>query len=208
MDDTDAWMIYPQHHNWFNKLWVAELFGYSCGPAGVPVPRSGEYIVRPIYNLAGMGVGAGFQYLEIDDLTSIEPGYFWCEKFIGQHLSVSYQSTPSGFTPTEVWLSDRDNDSPLYKFSKWVKLDLDKAIAIPEQINSITDVPLINVEYIDGKVIEVHLRDSPDPKYSELIPIWADTIELGTDYSSYTWVASYDDADGHLKNPRLGFYCK
>ena len=69
---------------------------------------------------------------------------------------------------------------------------------------------LINIEYKGSKPFEVHLRDTPDPRYTELIPIWKNSInnidileKLG-----YTYIESYDDADGHLLNARLGFMVK
>ena len=51
---------------------------------------------------------------------------------------------------------------------------------------------------------------SPDPNYNILIPIWADDkkpldsyVELG-----YTFIESFDDADGFLEIPRIGFMVK
>ena len=58
MQDDDSYILYPHHRKWFNKLYVAELFGYDCGPAGVAPTKDGTYVIRPIYNLSGMGVGA------------------------------------------------------------------------------------------------------------------------------------------------------
>ena len=49
MYDCDAYVQYPNHHKWFNKLWLAEQLGYVCGPVGVSVPKAAYYIVRPIY---------------------------------------------------------------------------------------------------------------------------------------------------------------
>ena len=88
-EDIAAWYKYPHYRKWFNKLYVAERFSYNCGPAGIPVPESGEYIVRPIVNLAGMGIGARVMHLEENEVSEkIPAGYFWCEYFQGRHLSV------------------------------------------------------------------------------------------------------------------------
>ena len=63
VNDVDAWSKYPRYTSWYNKLWLSERLGYKCGPAGVPVPVKGTYIVRPIYNLLGMGLGAKYMFL-------------------------------------------------------------------------------------------------------------------------------------------------
>ena len=42
----------------YNKLTLAEKLEYVCGPAGIKVPKAGEYIIRPMMNLAGMGANA------------------------------------------------------------------------------------------------------------------------------------------------------
>ena len=44
MQDDDAYNLYPHHRKWFNKLYVAELFGYDCGPAGVAPTKDGTYV--------------------------------------------------------------------------------------------------------------------------------------------------------------------
>ena len=51
MHDDEAWLKYPQHHKWFNKLWLSEQLNYVCGPSSVSVPEEKEYFVKPIYNL-------------------------------------------------------------------------------------------------------------------------------------------------------------
>ena len=44
--DSEAWIQYPQHRKWFNKLYIADLEGYACGPSGLPPLRSDEYIIN------------------------------------------------------------------------------------------------------------------------------------------------------------------
>ena len=67
MEDCDSYVKYPKHRKWFNKLWLAEMLGYKCGPAGTDIPEDGVYVVRPIYNLGGMGAGAKVVELKKDD---------------------------------------------------------------------------------------------------------------------------------------------
>ncbi len=203
-NDVDAWNKYPQHRKYFNKLWLSERLGYCCGPGGVPVPMLNNYIVRPIYNLRGMGLNASIQRLDPSDLTSVPPGYFWCEQFTGNQYSVDYKWKNNKWEQISAMQGINDL-TQLYKFSKWIKTD--KKIKLPLILNYLSDCEYINVECIEDKIIEVHLRVSPDPtSYQELIPVWqGDEIKIP---DGYTWIESHDDADHLLPQTRLGFYAK
>ena len=79
----------------------------------------------------------------------------------------------------------------------------------------LSNVGKINVECIDDKIIEIHLRPNPDPgddiTYDELVPIWQDDYNKSIPSfleQGYKWVDSYDDADGELRNPRVGFFVR
>lgn len=223
-DDQEAWHKYPKHRKWFNKLFLAMELGYDCGPCGVAPTKTGVYVVRPTYNLSGMGFGARLVKIEAGDTTKVPAGYFWCEYFRGKHYSATYE-----------WHYDRDNiwgqwrnpwkgmscwegiNFPLNlsKFTEWKKSDY--IPRVPDQLVDLRDVGRINVEFIDDKVIEVHLRDSPDPQYEHIIPIWKSDTDLHESQSSkcyhlelqgYKWISDYDDADGQLSDPRLGFMVK
>ena len=71
-EDEQAWVAFPQHRWVFNKLEVALKLGYEAGPACVPVQHTGTYIVRPIYNLYGMSVGAKRVFLRKEDADDIQ----------------------------------------------------------------------------------------------------------------------------------------
>ena len=103
-EDYHAWVEYPDHRWVFNKLEMALRFGYDAGPACVPITKSGRYIVRPIYNLYGMGIGATIKDLDLDlhadDMMHhkhVPPGYFWCEYLEGNHYSATYSKEDKGF---------------------------------------------------------------------------------------------------------------
>ena len=205
-DDKEAYVSFPQHRKWFNKLELSERLGYICGPSGVDPSDSEEYIIRPIYTLCGMGVGAHVTHIESGDLSKVPPGYFWCEYFYGNQYSVTYEYK-DGWIPINCWKAHKEKNN-LSRFTKWVR-DFHYPI-LPQFFDELQDVGLINVEFIEDKIIEVHLRASPDPSYNILIPVWADDkkpldsyVELG-----YTFIESFDDADGFLEIPRIGFMVK
>lgn len=212
-DDEYAWNKYRHRHIWFNKLYIAESLGYVCGPCGVAPSERGKYVVRPIYNLSGMGLGASVKTIEAGDYSQVPPGYFWCEYFTGAHYSATYKFVRDPSARWELqscWVGSK-HETELYKFTKWTRSDY--APTVPYMFNALYDVEYINVEFIGDNVIEVHLRKSPDPDYDELIPAWKynGVNELHHNHylvNGYKFVSAYDNADGFLTNPRIGFWVK
>jgi hypothetical protein len=206
--DTEAWQKYPFHREWFNKLWLSEKFGYVCGPNATPVPKSGEYIIRPIYNLHGMGAGAKIIHIEVGDLEAVPPGYFWCEVFKGKHITADLKWEKGKWNPVNVFRGFQLNKNNLSRFDSWIKVEED--IKIPRVLDILWDCETINIELIDNKIIEVHLRGSPDPvEYTEMIPVWSNTPEETIEILEeiYKYVPSYDYVYGtDLK--RVGFFCR
>ena len=194
--DSDAWLNSPNDKLWiFDKLLLSKHLGYTCGPVGVDVPTPGTYIVRPCMNLLGMGIGASFVDL-VGSTDHLPVGYFWCEIFTGRHISVDYYKTKQILAVE----GSRNSDSPLWKFDKWIKLDVE--IKFPDSFIDLFDTyDYINVEYIDGKLIELHFRTNPDFEYgnSIAIPVW-NHEELNVP-DGYTYVYKPD-------YKRKGFYIK
>ena len=217
MHDYEAWEKYPQHHNWFNKLWVSEKLRYNCGPGGTAPKKSGYYIIRPIYNLSGMGVGAKKVLIETGDLKAVQAGYFWCEWFHGRHYSATYEFVHDvkPFWKLISCFEGFSNPAMLQGFREWKRSSY--IPEVPRELNELSDVGLINVEFKNNKVIEVHLRDTPDPDYDHIIPTWMSDQLNGKVLSErndklrkdgYKWIKNFDDADGQLKDPRTGFWVK
>lgn len=209
MNDTDAWYKYPDLRWAFNKLELSLRLGYDCGPSGTNVSRTGEYCVRPIYNLGGMGAGASVEFFYNTIPTIIPAGYFWCEKFEGNHISIDWIKKDKEWLPIFACQGFRKENTPLYKFNKWSKIDHPNVI-LPEFIKDI-NCETINTEYIGNNLIEIHLRHNSDfPKGStEIIPIW-NNIEKekiqSTLSDDWKFIENIDDSDGNLNEKRLGFF--
>jgi len=175
--DEQAWVAAEVNDLWlFDKLILSRKLGYKCGPAGIPVSTPGNYIVRPISNLKGMGIGASVRYIQ-DSTDHLPAGYFWCEIFAGRHISVDYNYG----VPVLAVEGFREADDPLYRFSKWVKVsDLNH---IPLEVSVLRKFEHANIEFIGNKIIEVHLRGNPDFVYNNsiAIPVWEDMAVEETD---------------------------
>lgn len=62
--EVRAWKNCHPDDLWiFDKLLLNKKFNYLCGPGCVPAPKADFYIVRPVMNLYGMGVGAEIKWL-------------------------------------------------------------------------------------------------------------------------------------------------
>ena len=177
----------------YNKLRIARLMGYTCGPVGVPVPRSGYYMVRPAVNFMGMGRNAYKKYLlptdDADDYGS--PGDFWVEFFSGRHISVDFYENGEQLA---ILGTRRDTD----EYSKWQKWEkIEEFIKFPSILENLRGkYPVINCEFIDGKLIEVQLRENQDFQWGneEAIPVLHEDVlncppgyefKLSVDYNRF-----------------------
>jgi len=211
LEDWDAWKRYPQHRLLFNKLELSLRLGYNAGPTPMPVSKSGEYIVRPIYNLSGMGAGAKIMTLEAGKVYDFPPSYFWCERFVGDHLSVNYEWQGSRLIPTHTSIGETDFEN-LSRFRRWTKIE-HQNLELPNWISSLRFVQNINIEFIGGKIIEIHLRHGVDfPEgATEIIPVWKTTTQKEIDQlvdKGYLYEEDYMDAEKNVSDPRLGFLYK
>ncbi len=157
----------------YNKLFLSRVLEYNCGPTGTTVPKPDFYIVRPSFNLLGMGRFARKEWL-YDCTDHLHPSEFWCEIFEGPHLSVDYRNK----IPELVVLGTRDDKDPYYKWKKWEKIE--KKVNFPDILTHLKgDYEWINCEFIGDKLIEVHFRQNPDFRYnnSVAIPVWEDEKE-------------------------------
>lgn len=150
-----------------DKLILAKKLGYICGPAGIAPPRADTYVVRPIMNTRMMSAGARLQYLDSD---SIPDGYFWCEQFVGRHLSFDYNWGRQTLS-VEGFRTDPER---LDRFSRWTRTA--DVFELPEILQSVADrYEWFNAEAIDNRVIEVHFRyndDFANHTANTIVPVW------------------------------------
>lgn len=192
--DTDIWSTIPEEDLWiFDKLILSRKLGHKCGPAGVPVPIPGMYVVRPVVNLMGMGLGAYVTKLDFNT-DHLPPGTFWQEYFDGRHLSVDFKYG------MQIRCTQGFNcKTNLSRFTKW-EITNDEPYMPAVVHNIIKRHEYVNVELVDERVIEVHLRANPDFNDGavEIIPVWKDENFIMED-KRFRYIK---DIDGD----RLGFY--
>jgi len=173
--DAIAWIGFVSNEDlWvFDKLIVARHAGHTCGPAGVTVPKPANYFVKPVMNINGMGAKARVEYLT-DSTNHLHPGEFWCEIFTGEHLSIDYELGKPILSVVGV----KHSEHPYSRFIYWEKTS--KTYPLPTFLKHLTTkYKTINCEFINGKLIEVHLRGNPDFAYGNtcMIPVWFDEAD-------------------------------
>lgn len=156
--DESAWLYYPKYRHVYNKMWVCETQGISHAPYGI-LPPSYPVFYKPIINLDGMGKNS-FLIEKQKHFDSVEniPG-FWMEYLQGDHISHDlvvdsgkiffYHSMigiPSGRGKFSYWKPEETSKELKNYLKKWIKSNL------PDYRGC------LNIETIDGKIIECHLR--------------------------------------------------
>ncbi len=182
VDPDDMWV--------FDKLILSTKLGYNCGPAGVPVPKPGRYIVRPCVNAVGLGLGAKF--VDIDDVTdNLTPGHFWCEIFEGRHLSVDYH-----YGLQVLCVEGLKNNDTFTKWNEWKRTS--DYVSRPSLILPILKkYEWVNCEYINGNLIEIHLRHNVDfdGNIDHFIPVWEGESTIPPEGYTYR---DYPDVHGRI----------
>jgi len=193
-DSKEEWKSIHIEDLWvYNKLILNTRLRHLCGPTGVSVPYSGNYIVRPSINLLGMGRFSRIEWID-KETEHFHPAEFWCEIFKGEHISVDFYKKKSEL----VVVGEKELSDPVYKWKKWYRID--KEVKFPEILNNLKgDYEWINCEFIGNNLIEVHFRRNPDFRYGNniAIPVW-----IGEKIEKFENLTFIEDKD-YL---REGFY--
>jgi hypothetical protein len=158
-DDADAWRWYPEHRWIYNKLLVAESQGIECAPHGVE-PTHYPVFSKPIVNLEGMGIGSRTLWSRRDYDAHASAGHMWMRLLGGEHISSDAAviggkvhemrhaqglSLPGGLF--DYWIIEAERRPTLEAYiGAWIEAHLAGYTG------------MVNLESIDGRIIEVHLR--------------------------------------------------
>lgn len=195
-DDADAWRWYPRHRWIYNKLLVAESQGIECAPHGIE-PTRYPVFSKPVINLEGMGVGSRVLRSPQDYESHLSAGHMWMSLLSGEHISSD--AAVIGGKVHDIRHA-KGISLPGGLFDYWVieaqprpALEVYLANWIEGHLQGYTG--MVNLESIDGRIIEAHLRVTdqwPDLYGTQWL---TSVVEL---YSKSSWPA--DSA------PRRGGY--
>ena len=186
VNDAAAWRLNPRHRHVYNKLSLALDAGLLAAPCGVQpvefgIARDRLLFVKPITNLAGMGLDA--RPARADSIPPT-PGHFWCERLTGTHTSSDCLVRDG----TVVWFAhtrasdNKDAERPVYwhvgadltEHEDWLRR------WVADRLPGYTG--LCNLELIGGRPIEAHLRGSNgffDFYGAGFIPAWVALVDGG-----------------------------
>lgn len=181
--------IHPDDIWVMDKLILSRKLGYVCGPVGLDVPSPGYYIVRPVINMMGLGLGAQKVYIEKETM-HLPVGHFWCEWFEGNHYSIDYN-----YGEQTLAVQGHKPEDTFTRWDEWRKIET--YIPLPNILKQFKTREWLNCEYIGGKLIEVHFRRNEDFSngISHFIPVWEgqDT----TPPANYKYI-EYPDVHGRI----------
>jgi hypothetical protein len=178
IDEDEVWLKADPEDLWvMDKLIIARMCHHVSGPVGMDVPTPGWYIVRPCVNMIGLGLGAKMFWLT-KSTDHLPIGHFWCEWFTGRHLSVDYRNGEQFLAVEGI----RGETQDLTRWEKWIKVN--DTVPLPGFLKNLSiKYGVINCEFIDGKLIEVHLRGNPNFEgrdITEFIPVWDSKKDLSS----------------------------
>lgn len=158
-EDADAWTWFPAHRWVYNKLQVAQTQGIAAAPHGV-MPRSFPVFSKPLMNLRGMGIGSRVIASAEEYRATATPGHFWMELLQGEHVS-SDAAVENG--RVVWWRHATGIPGPGGTFDRWVvhasaRPGLEAVCSSWIHIHLGDYTGMLNLETIDGRIIETHLR--------------------------------------------------
>src|ERR1700733_12403186 len=190
-EDSDAWQWYPAHRWIYNKLAVALSQQLDAGPHGTS-PGRFPVFSKPIVNLKGMGIGGRVLHSPADCDRYYTAGHFWMTLLDGRHVSSDIAvaageprwwrhvtGKPAAEGTFDYWTVHAEPDAGIEDYcGAWLR----------KYLAGYTG--MVNLETIDGKIIEAHLRFAD--QWPDLYgPGWVDAVVAL--YERGEW--NFDDDD-------------
>lgn len=157
-NDPTAWSNYPNYRWIYNRITLCEFQGVDHAPMPID-PPSYPVIIKPYTNLYGMGLNI----IKINNREEFQEQWhntnFWMEFFEGDHHSYDLVILQGEIQFYTCFIGYKD-PIKLGKFDYWESVERD----IPDIINKLVGEHMqdytgcLNVETIDDKIIEAHLR--------------------------------------------------
>jgi hypothetical protein len=160
-EDSDAWTWNPKHRWVYDKIAIAQSQGLQAGPHGVTPPFFPVFS-KPIVNLRGMGIDSRPLRDEAEYRRHAAPGHMWMPLLEGKHVSSDVAvedgvprwwrhatGVPAGEGMFDLWTVHAAPDSTIEaRCGEWIVKNLAGYTG------------MLNLETINGTIIEAHLRFS------------------------------------------------
>ena len=158
-EDADAWLWQPRHRWVYDKLAVALSQRIEAAPHGV-APTAFPIFSKPIVNLRGMGTDSRAILSAAAYQAAMTPGHFWMELLTGEHVS----SDAAVLDGVPAWWRHAVGipgqggtfDHWIVEAARRPALEAYCGGWIARHLAGYTG--MVNLETIDGRIIEVHLR--------------------------------------------------
>lgn len=168
INDSSAWLKYPEYKMIYNKLFLSEIQNLDSNPIPI-VPSKFPVIVKPIINLNGMSKGFykvnnenEYDKLCIDNNLS---GYFYQPYFSGIQYNYDIIIKEGKIIDYFCVISHPLKDG-MFDYHEFIPKNEAKKLT-PKNIQIIEDLldnysGFVNLEIINDYIIEVHLRLNGD----------------------------------------------
>ena len=159
VDDEYGWALNPLYNWVYNKLALYRATGLESAPHGVYPPRFPVFS-KPIVNLHGMGAGSRLIETPADWEAAQTPGHLWCQPLEGVHISTDMaivDGFPQWWAHTECF----PRGGGTFDYFHVLEHPLP---TLETRLNEFVwrclrpYTGMLNIETIDGQIIEVHLR--------------------------------------------------
>lgn len=185
--DPMAWVNYPEYQFIYNKLWIAQSQFIDCGPMNV-YPQKYPVIFKPIINLIGMSRGIKKINNEKEYDKYLKDGFFWEEFLDGDHYCIDLVLSKGNILfyscllshPGENGSFDYHESIPEFELPEHIELWIN---------NFLKDYTgCLNLEVINGIIIEAHLRLNGDYHlYNEIFSNKISDVYEGIDVTFYDY---------------------
>ena len=159
-NDIASWIKYPEYNFIYDKLSLAQLQNLDCAPLPI-IPTTFPVIVKPIINLYGMSRGLKKINNYEEFILIKENGYFWEKYLDGNQYNYDMVIENGRIIDSFCYHSFPLNDGT-FLYHQYIKKNIPSNIVklIEELMENYTG--FMNIELIDGYIIEAHLRLNGD----------------------------------------------
>ena len=158
INDLDAWTKYPDYRWVYNKIMLCKYQNIDHAPMPIKPPKY-PVILKPIINLYGMGLNIKKINNDKDFSDSWYSNDFWMEFLEGVHLSWDIIILKGDIVFHTCFIGHNDNNV-IGKFDHWESTERNIIPIIKKLVKEHFKnySGCLNVETINNKIIECHLR--------------------------------------------------